>query len=154
DVKGAELEISAFPIDGLMIDGSMSYIDVDYDAASVAAAGLTGDETFPYTPKWTYNFGIQYDHEIESGTIGARFDGSRRAALFTETGRAAGSRIESRFLGNARLSYTTEDDAWRVALEVQNLFDKYYYMSVSDITRSLGAVTGVPGLPRTWSLSV
>ena len=34
------------------------------------------------------------------------------------------------------------------------MFDKYYFLSVSDITRSLGAVTGVPGLPRTWSLTV
>ena len=39
-------------------------------------------------------------------------------------------------------------------LEVQNVFDKYYFMSVSDITRSLGAVTAVPALPRTWALSV
>jgi iron complex outermembrane receptor protein len=37
---------------------------------------------------------------------------------------------------------------------VQNLFDKYYFTSVSDATTSLGLVTGVPGLPRTWSVSV
>jgi hypothetical protein len=41
-----------------------------------------------------------------------------------------------------------------VSLEVQNVFDKYYFLSVSDVTKSLGAVTGVPGLPRTWSLTV
>jgi iron complex outermembrane receptor protein len=38
---------------------------------------------------------------------------------------------------------------------VQNLFDKYYFLSKSDVTsNSLGAVTGVPGLPRTWSVAV
>jgi hypothetical protein len=37
---------------------------------------------------------------------------------------------------------------------VQNLFDKYYFHSISDISRSLGLVTGVPALPRTWALSV
>ncbi len=154
EVKGAELEVSAFPVDGLMIDGSVSYINVDYDADSVAAAGLTGDETFPYTPDWTYSFGIQYDYDIGPGTVGMRFDGSYRSEIFTETTNSSWSRIDSRFLGNARLSYTTADEEWRVALEVQNLFDKYYFMSVSDITRSLGAVTAVPGLPRTWALSV
>jgi iron complex outermembrane receptor protein len=46
------------------------------------------------------------------------------------------------------------DSKWKVALEVQNLFDKYYFTSKSDITTSLGEVTGVPGLPRTVSLSV
>jgi iron complex outermembrane receptor protein len=154
DVKGAELEISAFPVDGLMIDGSVSYIKVDYDAASVAAAGLTGEETFPYTPDWTYSFGIQYDYEIGPGTVGIRFDGAYRSKIFTETTNSPWSQVDSRFLGNARLSYTTEDEEWRVALEVQNLFDKYYFMSVSDVSRSLGAVTGVPGLPRTYALSV
>jgi iron complex outermembrane receptor protein len=34
------------------------------------------------------------------------------------------------------------------------VFDKYYYLSVSDITRSLGAQTAVPGLPRTWAVIV
>jgi iron complex outermembrane receptor protein len=37
---------------------------------------------------------------------------------------------------------------------VQNLFDEYHFMSVSDISRSLGLVTGVPGLPRTWAVSI
>ncbi|MGX7896271.1 TonB-dependent receptor [Tsuneonella sp. HG222] len=153
-VKGAELEISAYPVDGLMIDGSASYIDIKYDKASVAPAGLTGNETFPYTPKWNYSFGIQYDYDIGPGTLGARFDGTYRSEIFTETANSPWSRIDGRFLGNGRLQYTTEDGDWRFALEVQNIFDKYYFLSVSDITKSLGAVTAVPGLPRTWSLSV
>jgi iron complex outermembrane receptor protein len=154
DVKGAELEVSAFPVDGLTLDGSLSYINIKYDAASVAPAGLTGEETFPYTPDWTYSFGIQYDYDIGPGTVSARFDGSYRSEIFTETANTSWSRIDGRFLGNARLTYTTADEDWRVSLEVQNLFDKYYYLSISDVTRSLGAVTAVPGLPRTWALSV
>ncbi|HYD24982.1 MAG TPA: TonB-dependent receptor [Croceibacterium sp.] len=153
-VKGFELETTVYPVDGLSIDGSVSYIDVEYDAASVAPAGLNGSETFPYTPDWTYSFGIQYDHDIGPGTIGARFDGSYRSAIFTDTTNSPWSRINGRFLGNARLQYTTADEDWRLALEVQNVFDKYHFLSISDITRSLGAVTAVPGLPRTWMLSV
>jgi iron complex outermembrane receptor protein len=153
-VKGFELETTLYPVDGLTIDGSVSYIKVNYDDASVAPAGLTGSETFPYTPEWTYSFGVQYDHEIGPGTVGVRFDGSYRSEIFTDTNNSPWSRIDGRFLGNARISYTTADEDWQVALEVQNLFDKYHYLSVSDITRSLGAVTAVPGLPRTWALSI
>ena len=120
----------------------------------MAAAGLNGSETFPYTPKWTYSFGIQYDYDLGPGIVGMRFDGSYRSAIFTETGNSPWSRVDSRFLGNARLSYTSADDDWRVSLEVQNLFDKYYFLSVSDVSKSLGAVTAVPGLPRTWALTV
>ena len=53
-----------------------------------------------------------------------------------------------------RLSWADEDNAWKVSLEVQNLFDKYYFLSISDITSSLGLQTGSPGLPRTYLLSV
>ena len=62
--------------------------------------------------------------------------------------------IPGRFLANGRLTWTTNNQDWKFSLEVLNLFDKYYFMSKSDITTSLGLVTGVPGLPRTWSLSV
>jgi iron complex outermembrane recepter protein len=153
-VKGFELETTLYPVDGLTIDGSLSYIKVNYDDDSVAAAGLQGDETFPYTPDWTYSFGIQYDADVGPGTVGFRFDGTYRSKIFTDTTNSSWSQVDSRFLGNAKIQYTTEDDAWRISLDVQNVFDKYYFMSISDITRSLGAVTGVPGLPRTWSVSV
>ena len=83
-----------------------------------------------------------------------RFDGSYRSAIFTDSFNTIWSRIDSQFLGNARLGFTTTDENWTVALEVQNVFDHFYYQSVSDVTGSLGVVTGVPGLPRTWALSV
>ncbi|WP_054531424.1 TonB-dependent receptor [Erythrobacter sp. SG61-1L] len=155
DVKGFEVEMSAYPVDGLSFDGSLSYINFKYDAASVASAGLTGDEVTPYTPEWTYSFGVQYDHELKNGaTLGVRFDGSYQSDTFTEASNSEYSRVEGVFLGNARLTYTSADDDWRVSLEVQNLFDKYYYLSKSDVTASLGLVTGVPALPRTWAVTV
>jgi iron complex outermembrane receptor protein len=153
-VKGFELETTIFPVDNLSLDGSLSYIDVNYNKASVAPAGLTGTETFPFTPKWTYSFGVQYDADVGPGTVGFRVDGSYRSAIFTETFNTPWSRIPGRFIANAKIQYTTADEDWRIALEVQNLFDKYYFMSVSDTSRSLGAVTGVPALPRTWAVSV
>ncbi|RYZ62697.1 MAG: TonB-dependent receptor [Proteobacteria bacterium] len=62
--------------------------------------------------------------------------------------------MPGRFLANARLGWSDPEDKWTAALEVQNLFDKYYFMSVSDVTTSLGLVTGAPGLPRTWLASI
>jgi iron complex outermembrane receptor protein len=154
DVWGFELETTLRPVDGLLIDGALSYINVKYDEDSVAPAGLQGDETFPYTPDWNYSFGIQYDIEVGPGTVRPRLDGTYRSKIFTDTANTPFSEIEGRFLANAQLRYTHNEGDWAVWLEVQNLFDKYYFMSVSDITRSLGSVTGVPGLPRTWSLTV
>ena len=160
DVKGLELETTIIPVDGLSIDGSLSLLDFEYtspvDAAgNLVGSAINGNNITPYTPELTYSFGIQYDHEMASGTLSGRFDGSYQDDVFTNSENTSWSRVDGRFLANARLSYTTGDEAWRVSLEVQNLFDKYYFLSKSDATaNSLGIVSGVPGLPRTWSLAV
>ena len=160
DVKGFELEASLFPVDGLTIDGSVAVLDFEYTSDATPAGFLVGtgipaDGITPYTPELTYSFGIQYDYEMEAGTVSARFDGSYQDEVYTNAENTSWSLVDDRFLGNARLAYTTADEGWRVALEVQNVFDKYYFLSRSDVTsNSLGVVTGVPGLPRTYSLSV
>jgi iron complex outermembrane receptor protein len=53
-------------------------------------------------------------------------------------------------------------DAWRnagrnldVSLEVTNVFDKYYFLTLFDQTiGGQGHVTGQPGRPREWAVSV
>ena len=159
DVKGFELEASIFPVEGLSIDGSVAVLDFEYTSPATGGflngTGIPADGITPYTPELTYSFGIQYDHDVGSGIVSARFDGSYQDAVYTNAENTPWALVEDRFLGNARLSYTTADEDWRVSLEVQNLFDKYYFLSKSDVTsNSLGVVTGVPGLPRTWSLAV
>jgi len=152
DVKGFELETTIRPVDGFTLEGSMSYIDFKYK--TTGTSGIPLSAVTPYTPKWTYSIGAQYDYEMDPGTVSLRLDGSYQSKIFTETSNSIWSRIDSYFLANARLSFTTAEKDWRVALEVQNLFNKYYFLSKSDVTNSLGENTGVPGLPRTWMVSV
>ncbi len=161
DVKGLELEVFAEPVDGLTIDGSLAILDFEYTTAVDASGNLVGtaingNNITPYTPELTYSFGIQYDHELNSGgVITTRFDGQFQDDVFTNAENTDWGRVSDRFLGNFRLAYIAPDDDWTVALEVQNVFDKYYFMSKSDVTsNSLGVVTGVPGMPRTWSVAV
>ncbi|WP_336978977.1 TonB-dependent receptor [Altererythrobacter fulvus] len=160
DVKGLELEASIFPVDGLSIDGSFSYLNFKYTSPTtgtppvLVGSSIPADGITPYTPEVSYSIGIQYDHETDVGTFGIRFDGSYQGKLFTTAENTSWSEIPGRFIGNGRLSWTDKDSDWKVSLEVQNLFDKYYFQSVSDATTSLGIVSGVPGKPRTWSVSV
>ena len=46
----------------------------------MASAGLTGNETTPFTPKWTWSLGMQYDyHTANDSTLGFRVDGDYRS---------------------------------------------------------------------------
>jgi iron complex outermembrane recepter protein len=170
DVKGIELELTIRPASGFTIDGSFSYLDHKYTTATqllypTVAAGpnnplvlvntaIPKSAITPYTPKTSYSIGAQYDHEFGAGLASIRFDGAYQSKLFTSSENTIWSKIPGRFIGNGQISFTTSDKDWKATLEVKNLFDKYYFLSVSDITTALGAVTGVPGLPRTWMASI
>ncbi len=162
DVKGLELEVASEPVDGLTIDGSLAILDFDYTTGldangNLLGTSIAGTNITPYTPELTYSIGIQYDHELDSGAlISARFDGAFQDDIYSNSENTELSRVDDRFLGNFRLAYTDPEDEWVMALEVENVFDKFYFLSKSDVTTpgSLGVVTGVPGLPRTWKVSV
>jgi iron complex outermembrane receptor protein len=162
DVKGVELEATVRPLDGVTLDGSFSYLDFEYTSpttgtppvlvnSSIPSGGIT-----PYTPKITWSHGAQYDYDSSIGRFSIRYDGQYQGKMFTTAENTFWSKVDKRYLGNAQVSYTSLDKAWKFTFEVKNIFDKYYFLSVSDVRTpgNLGVVTGVPGLPRTWSINV
>jgi iron complex outermembrane receptor protein len=160
DVKGAELEITARPVDGVTIDGSIAVLDFKYTTAVDPAtgflvnSGIAPGNITPYTPELAYSVGAQFDQSLPSGTLSYRLDGNYQGKLYTNGENTEFGKIDGRFLANARVTYS-RNEAWKMAFEVQNLFNKYYFLSKSDVsTGQLGVVTGVPGLPRTWAISV
>jgi len=136
----------------LSFDGSLSYIDFKYK--DTGTTGLPLSNVTPYTPKWTYSFGVQYDYTMQSGVVGARLDGQYQSKIYTDPFNAPTNQIDPRFLANARLSYTTTNKDWQVSLEVENLFNKYYYQTVEDAAAAFGTVSASPGMPRTWAVTV
>ena len=168
DVKGFELETTFRPVESLTFDGGISYINFKYKSATFAYTSPNGLISYPalvgttvpasgitpYTPELTYSVGAQYDQPLAKGTLSFRFDGSYQGSVYTDALNTALSKVPHYFLGNGHITYKSEDDSWQVTLEVQNIFDKYYMLTVSDISDSLGEVTGQPGMPRTWAMTV
>ena len=153
DVKGFELETTIRPTKGLTFDGSLSYIDFKYTDTGKSGVPLTA--VSPYTPKWTWSVGGQYDYMMANdSTLGIRLDGDYRSEIYSEAFNTDWGAIKGRFLGNARIYFKSPEDKWQISLEVKNLFDNYYFQTKSDITTSLGLVTGQPGMPRTWLASI
>ncbi len=152
-VKGAEFETTFYPTDNFSIDGSISLLDFQYK--DTGASGLSLSAITPFTPELTYSFGAQYDVPImDKGKVSFRFDGSYQSHIYTEAFNTPESRTAGHFLGNARITYNGPDDKWQMALEVENVFNKYYYLTKSDVTKSLGLITAQPGMPRTWAVTV
>jgi iron complex outermembrane receptor protein len=178
DVKGVELEVFARPIDGLQIDGSLSYLDWKWKCVVPAVVDPTGSTTgCSSDPKYVdllvgpprgvtkfqWSAGVQYEADLgTSGSLTPRLDVSHQGSIAgTATYPTAGSPSDqfsntaAYTLANARLTWRNADKNLDISLEVTNLFDKYYFLSKFDlIGAGAGAITGLPGRPREWAVSV
>ncbi len=170
-IKGLEFELFARPVDGLQIDGSLSWIDFSYRCVNITVIRpLNPGETDscssdpalisqlaarpPGLPEWKWSWGIQYDIPLAGGTLTPRFDMSYNGA--TGGGlTSSGFPLPSFTLANARLTWRDSDNDWQVAFEVTNLFEEYYYLTTFDL-RGAGAgfVKAQPGRPREWAITV
>ena len=176
DIKGVEVEGQLRPIEGLMIDGAISYLDFDYQSfgtftttnpttgatTTVSVGGPTningpqfGDYA-PYTPKWKWSLGVQYEILLgELGSLTPRFDAAYQSDVYTDSANRSSNLIEDYTVANARLTWRNEDDDLQIALEVTNLFDEYYLLTLNDQTiGSQGYAMAQPGRPREWAVSV
>ena len=170
EMKGIEIETTLRPVDGLLIDGSMAFLDFKYKAfasfatpsGTVSVGGPTninapqfGD--YPaFTPRWKWSGGIQYDIDMGgSGSLTPRLDAAYQGMIHTNPINRDSNKIKGYWLANARLTWRNEAGDLDISAEVTNLFDQYYYLSINDqSTGGQGYTNAQPGRPREWALTV
>ena len=110
----------------------------------------------PYTPSWKWAVGIQYEADLGSaGSLTPRFDASYQSQMWSNAVNLPTNHINGYTVANARLTWRNADKDLEVAFEVTNLFDKYYLLTSFDLTGAgAGIVSGQPGHPREWAVSV
>ncbi len=157
---GFEAELTAKPIDGLSFDGSLSLIGSKYDSIAPAVGNTIHPGDPIVSPEVQWSAGIQYEAKLGSaGSITPRFDIAHRGRQFAGTALDAVSTdleyFDAYTLGNARLTWRNEPRDLQIALEVTNLFDKYYYPSRFDAVYSFaGTAYAQVGKPREWRVTV
>lgn len=184
EVQGAELEVFFYPTRNFSIDASFSLLDFEYTEINEAAGtGVSLNDITPYTPEEKASIGVQYDVEnVAGGKLIFRVDASYQSEIFTEAGNVrrleisstnprgapfsqaggggpittlvADNLIDGYTLANARIAWDSEESGWGVALEVRNLFDKYYLGTKVNDAFAVGHVYGSPGKPRTWAITI
>ncbi len=155
EVKGVEVETSIRPVPGFIIDGSVSYTDFEYTRLA-PNTGLSLSMVSPNTPKWKWSLGTQYEIGLgNAGSLTPRFDAAYQDDIYTNAVNRESNVIEAYTLANARLTWANANKDLEVSAEVTNLFDKYYLLTVFDLTLAgAGIATGQPGRPREWAVSV
>ncbi len=156
-MKGLEAETEIHPFGGLEIDGSASYLNFKYIASSLNPnTGILPGMATPYTPKWKWSFGAQYDFDLHGkGDLIPRVDGAYQSDLYSNAVNGPLNRIPAYALFNAKLTYRAPTGGWEVSGSLNNFTNKLYYVTTFDLTGAGGgSVAGQPGMPREWLVTL
>ena len=166
-IKGAELEASWTPLDGLLLDTQIGYLDAKYkefdDAQFSNFGGSRAFQTPAFSPKWTLRMGAQYSFALGSMggiTIGGQTRyRSRQALAVDNTFVNTDTEIQGLFqdgywLEDARIVWEDPSKKFAVGLYGYNLTNKLYRTDAQEFS-SIGNIRTVYfGAPRTVSLKL
>ena len=152
EMHGFEVEVQATPIDGLDILFGAAYNDAEISLAS-------GGKSRPVqSPKWNISGLVRYQWPMMNGNMAVQGDFDYRSGtLFNLSGNSNTGAMGGYSVFNTRLSYTTGDEKWSVAVFANNVFDREYRVQQFDITGDpflgdpaafLGMVEEYYGRPR------
>lgn len=158
-VKGAEIEVFATPLEGLDIMLGAGFIDNNVEDAYTLPNGEAIDRTAVLTPDWNLNGLIRYEWPAFDGSVAAQIDATYMGEHFFQLKNSPVAKEDAYILSNARISYTSPDQSWRVDAFVNNLTDEEYRTMAFDLAGEpsvggFGLVENYYGLPRWWGVSV
>jgi len=166
-IKGAEAEITARPIDRLILKATGSLTDPKYKAYRDGFGADLSRQPFVYIPKKTYSFSAAYTQPMDWGQVSAQLDYAYKGRVYYNADSVYSGnanivnglpdfRYQSGYgLLNGRLSAKFDDAKLEVAVFAKNITNKRYIAYELDITNTqIGFVSYVPGERRTWGLEV
>ena len=162
--SGAELELKAAPIEGLLITGDVGYLHFQSDSVifeTLPYSGVTANGMPGYVPQWTGSAAVQYTVSLPNGaTLTPRYDAFLTTSICAFAPNTTGyngltSCAGGYTLQNLRLEYASDQGIWSAAVGVNNVANHFYWVNIFDLT-AFGEPTieGQPSQPRTWYLTL
>jgi iron complex outermembrane receptor protein len=164
-IQGAELEASWTPVQNLLIDGQLGYLDAEYkefaDARFVSFGGDRSFQTPAFAPKWTLRLGTQYTFDL-GPTGGITVGGqtryrSRQALAVDNTLVDSDVEVEGLFqsgywVEDARIVWENASKKLALGLYANNLTDRAYKTDAQEFSSVGNIRTVYYGNPRTFML--
>jgi iron complex outermembrane recepter protein len=156
-IDGVEAQLTAIPIDHLTFQGGMAYTHPKYERYISPATGTDlSSQAFSQVSKWSYTVSEQYLVPMFFGDVSERLDWDwRSSANLFPVGTITSLDVQPAYgTLNGVLQATLQDSQVDIRLFAKNLLDKTYFQTIFDLYSSIGVVSGSPGAPRTWGVSV
>ncbi len=158
EIKGIEIEFSAFLTENWEISGAYGLTDAEFtklDSALIAGSTPEADErlTPPHVPENTFNLASDYilPNVFFGGQLHFHVDYTWRDKMYFDINNSERIAQDSFGLVNARLAWQNEDESIEIALWGRNLSDKEYVVMGFDV---IGLAGGFFGDPRTYGIEL
>ncbi len=159
-IKGFEVELTAAPADGFLINASVGFTDSKYTSvlpgAQVAAnpfqAGVFPGADLPKTPKWKFNISPRYELAVGEGKVVLLADYTRTSSLWNDTERAFLLQRPSTDMLNGSITYKS-GKSWDVTAGMTNITDERYLVT-GQAQIAGGQFYGTYSRPREWYLKL
>jgi iron complex outermembrane receptor protein len=158
DVRGAEAELHAKPVPGLLISANMGWLDSEFNDFVVPkypnSVNYAGNRLVA-APKW--NFGVIIKYEVPLfgwGSLTPQWNFNWRSKVYFDPQMLDPISQDAYGLHNARLAYRTPGDRIELAFWISNIFDEEYKIDAFDLTREFNTIREVWGEPRTYGVTL
>ncbi len=132
DSRGGEIELTLTPTENLDVMLGLAYIDSEVDAVPDVFGGTVKAE-FPNAPELSVNLLARYQWAALNGNMAFQVDGVWNDDQFIEATNSQISAEDAYLVWNARLSYTSAEETWKVAAWVKNGGDEEYRLYNLDL---------------------
>jgi iron complex outermembrane receptor protein len=156
--QGVEIEGAWAPLSSFQVNWGLAYLDTKFTKVPILPADqvdnqIAPNSPFPYAPKESVTFGIQYDTPVGKGaSVTLRADEGWTSWVNTSVA-SSNVYIPSYGLLSARAIYHPPGGKWDVQLYGTNLTDAFYRTSGFNIAPLGNMNTGELGLPRMYGLT-
>jgi iron complex outermembrane receptor protein len=153
--KGIELDVQSSPMDGLDLMFTGSLIDPEIEGLAVAA-GVNRDVKPSFTPTAQISILGRYEfqQDFADGRIAIQGDANYASSAYHNIRNYESQKMKGYWLGNARVSWNSNDGLWQTQAFVSNLGDTRYKTTGFDLSTLCGCSEESYGRPRWWGIKV
>jgi iron complex outermembrane receptor protein len=161
EIDGFELELTAIPASGWLLQGGVGYMDAGYtdldDTVNLATDlfVLNEDSKLVNAPDWTTNLGVEYSRELArfGGLLVARADWHYQSTVYKDANNFPDLRQPGYHLLDLGLTYFSPDEKWEISVFGRNVTDERYIVSGYANALTYGTASATIGRPAEWGVS-
>jgi iron complex outermembrane receptor protein len=161
EIDGFELELTAIPAAGWLVQGGVGYLDARYtDLAEdqnlvTDLVLLTEDSELANAPEWSTSLGVQYDWNVPrfGGQLVSRLDWSYRSEVFNDALNFPELRQGGLHLLDLAFTYVSPDERWELSAFGKNVTDERYINAGFANILLGGWAVATLGRPAEWGVS-